>query len=154
MNIFVSVKKIGAKRNSIEPEAFSLPDDFLNKDTCRTVGDFLDAVTEECLPQYNNRQKESTLLHLISSQEIDAMASAGKVSFGAILPAQDRKIQSLKQAVQNTRQCYEDGFFALFVDGKEIGGLDGSASLDSPIHLKENSTVAFIRLTMLAGRMW
>ena len=45
-------------------------------------------------------------------------------------------------------QSYEDGIFRIFMDDTETG------DLSSPIQLKEESTLTFIRLAMLSGRLW
>ena len=42
----------------------------------------------------------------------------------------------------------------VFIDGKEISGQDNSLPLETPLEIHEGSKVSFIRLTMLAGRMW
>ena len=47
-----------------------------------------------------------------------------------------------------TREEVEDGIFRIFIDDTEAGGLS------SPVVLKEETTLTFIRLTMLSGRLW
>lgn len=150
MNILISIKKAGARRNSIENQSFFLPDDFLEGHGTKTIQDFLDAVTEECVAQYKKR-KDSTILKLLTKKEIEDKACEGKVAFDINY---GEKSPSLEQAKHNTRQCYLDGLFALFIDEKEICGLQSSAPLETPVCLHENSSVIFIKLTMLAGRMY
>ena len=52
------------------------------------------------------------------------------------------------EAIVNALQSYEDGIFRIFMDDTEAG------DLSSPIQLKEESTLTFIRLAMLSGRLW
>ena len=52
------------------------------------------------------------------------------------------------EAITNALQSYEDGIFRIFMDDTETG------DLSSPIQLKEESTLTFIRLAMLSGRLW
>ena len=52
------------------------------------------------------------------------------------------------KAITNALQSYEDGIFRIFMDDTETG------DLSSPIQLKEESTLTFIRLAMLSGRLW
>ena len=52
------------------------------------------------------------------------------------------------EAIVNALQSYEDGIFRIFIDDTEAGGLS------SPVVLKEETTLTFIRLTMLSGRLW
>ncbi|MBF1704203.1 MAG: hypothetical protein HXO79_04185, partial [Selenomonas sp.] len=49
----------------------------------------------------------------------------------------------------NARQSFEDGIYRIFVNGEELG-----ETCDTPVTLKENDEITFVRLTMLAGRMW
>ena len=53
-----------------------------------------------------------------------------------------------EKAVRNALQSFEDGIFRIFADGKEL------ESLQEPVSLQEGSELTFVRLTMLAGRMW
>lgn len=162
MNVYVSVKKPGRERNAVEPAAFPLPDEFMEESPARTIGDLLDAVTAECLRRFSARHKprqagaEDGLLRVLSPEEAGRMVATGKISPGAILSGigKSSRIPPLEEAQRNARRCYEDGLFALFVDGKEVAGPDASAPLDAPVRLREGSSVAFIRLAMLAGRMW
>ena len=163
MTVYVSVKKPGRERNAVEATAFPLPDEFMEESPGRTVGDLLDAVTAECLRRFASRcsgkrekGSEDELLRVLSPEETGGMAASGKISFGPLsaLSGTRNTVPPLEEAQRNSRQCYGDGLFALFIDGEEVAGLDQSAPLDAPVCLKEGSSVTFIRLAMLAGRMW
>ena len=52
------------------------------------------------------------------------------------------------EAITNALQSYEDGIFRIFIDDTE------TEDLSSPTGLKEESTITFIRLAMLSGRLW
>ena len=52
------------------------------------------------------------------------------------------------EAIINALQSYEDGIFRIFLDDAELG------ELSSSVQLKEESTLTFIRLAMLSGRLW
>lgn len=148
MKISVNVKSLGARRASVNESEFELP---CTPEDISTVKVFLDLVTEVCVTQYKKRQSESEVLKVLSADQIDEKSLSGKISFGVNY---GKKSPVLNTAQENTRQCYLDGLFALFIDGKEISGQDKSLPLDTPIEIHEGSKVTFIRLTMLAGRMW
>ncbi len=148
MKIKVYVKNAGARRNTVEAEDFELSPDF---DGQCTVCDFLNEITAVCVRQYKKRQAESGILHLLTEKQIEEKSSTGKISFGVNY---GEKSPQLKAAQENTCQCYLDGIFALFIDGNEISGLKSSLPLESPVSVHEGSEVTFIRLAMLAGRMW
>jgi len=147
MKIKVNVKSIGAGHSSVEAQDLEISD--LQFQT--TVGAFLDAITKECVSNYKKRQQENEILKVLTNEIIEDKSAAGKVAFGINY---GRKSPDLKKALENTRQCYLDGIFALFIDGKEFSGLNNSFPLDTPLEIHENSNATFIRLTMLAGRMW
>ena len=132
----------------MEAQDFALPPDLPGE---TTVGAFLDAVTAVCVAQYEKRRQEGDLLRLLTAEEIADKAASGKVSFGAHY---GNTAPDLARAQENTRQCYLDGMFALFVDGKAISSLDASLPLETSLSLREGNSVTFVRLTMLAGRMW
>ena len=147
MKISVNAKNIGARRASVIESDFELP---YNPEDISTVRDFLDAVTEVCVARYKKRQSESEILKVLSLDQIDEKSLSGKISFGVNYGT---KSPDVIKAKENTRQCYLDGIFALFIDGKEISGEDKSLPLETPLEIHEGSNVTFIWLTMLAGRM-
>ncbi|MDY2651448.1 MAG: hypothetical protein SOV79_02450 [Eisenbergiella porci] len=64
----------------------------------------------------------------------------------------DRNFERLQadfeNAVKNACQCFEDGIAVIFLEGKRL------ETLEERIALREDSELTFVRMTMLAGRMW
>lgn len=54
----------------------------------------------------------------------------------------------MEKARVNAVQCFEDGIYRVFMDGR------GLEELDEGIVVTEESVFTFVRLTMLTGRMW
>ena len=54
----------------------------------------------------------------------------------------------MEKAIENALQIYEDGIYWVFVNGEELG------KINDKLDLQENDELTFVRLTMLAGRMW
>ena len=54
----------------------------------------------------------------------------------------------LDKAQRNVALSFQDGLFRIFLNENEL------TDLNQTISLKENDTLIFIRLVMLAGRMW
>lgn len=54
----------------------------------------------------------------------------------------------LLKAQENAIQCFEDGIYRIFLDEEPL------ENLDDKIHITKDSVFTFVRLTMLAGRMW
>lgn len=56
---------------------------------------------------------------------------------------------SLRELIAETAMLgFQDGLFRVFLGDTEL------TELDEKLELQEGDTVTFIRLTMLAGRMW
>lgn len=81
----------------------------------------------------------------MTREEIEDKAEAGKISFGTVYG--DRKAD-FKKAQDNAIQCFEDGIYRIFLDNRPL------ESLDEPIEITGETVFTFVRLTMLAGRMW
>lgn len=97
------------------------------------------------MQEYNQRMEASDLLSYMTKDEIDDRAAAGKVSFGVNYGEHKA---DLRKAQENALQCFEDGIYRIFLDGKSL------EDLDEIISIGEDSVFTFVRLTMLAGRMW
>lgn len=110
-----------------------------------TVKELLTFVVEYCVKAYNSRREKSELLKVLGRDEIRDKAAAGKVHFGANYGGKKPK---LDEAVENALQCYEDGMVVLFIDGNK------TQTLDEKIEITDETELTFVRLTMLAGRMW
>ncbi len=150
MTIFVSLKKPGTRRNAVERQTFVLPDAFLDEGGGKSLGDFLDALTEACYARYQEKASGG-VLRFLSPEDIEEQGSGGRIRFGLL---SGKKAPPLAEAQNNTRQSYLDGLIALFIDGVQLSGPQFSAPLETPVCLKEGSSVVLVRLTMLAGRMW
>ena len=84
-----------------------------------------------------------TLRELIT--EIDDMGRIGKIAFGIVY---GEKKPDVDEAVKTAIQGFEDGLFRVF------RGMDELTELDREEKFNEGDEITFIRLTMLAGRMW
>jgi len=55
--------------------------------------------------------------------------------------------EKIKNARENALRSFDDGLFRIFINDEEV-------LADSKILLNENDSLTFLRLTMLAGRLW
>lgn len=138
MKINVNMKQIGSRKNAVAPQIFELP---VRPDT---VGELIIIITGICVDEYNKKVNSNEIVPMTDDQ-INSMSAIGRFVFGINYSG---KIQDKDAAVKNALQCYEDGLFRIFINDEEAGEADES------INLSENDTLTFIRLTMLAGRMW
>ena len=140
MQVQVNIKRIGKRRNAIETRPYEIGE-------VRDVGELITAFVTAEVARFNERATAGeTALRYLTSEEIADAATVGKVGFGADYSG---KVQDLAAAIANAHQCFTDGIYRIFVNGAELEG-----PLDTPVTLHENDEITFVRLTMLAGRMW
>ena len=97
------------------------------------------------MQEYNQRMEASDILSYLTKGEIDDRAAAGKISFGVNYGEYKA---DLRKAQENALQCFADGIYRIFLDEKSL------EDLDEIISIRDDSVFTFVRLTMLAGRMW
>lgn len=134
--VYVRMKKLGRQKKT---ELAPVP--FLLDEKPDTLKELLISLTERGVMDYNARKEDNRILPFLTKEEITNQAVQGKVSFGL----HGGKEADLKQAVENTIQCFEDGIFCVFAGDMELTGLADR------IPWKEDLIFTFLRLTMLSG---
>ena len=139
MKAYIQVKQVGKRKCSIE----KMPVDFPVAPA--SVQELIEAVVSWQVSEYNDRLQQSEVLQYLTREEVEDKAASGKVGFEVNY---NGRPAAETEAIVNALQSYEDGIFRIFIDDTEAGGLS------SPVVLKEETTLTFIRLTMLSGRLW
>ncbi|ERL26447.1 MULTISPECIES: hypothetical protein [Leptotrichia] len=139
MKIFVNVKQIGKRKNKIDKKKYEI------SEKITTVKELLTEFVTINVNEFNNGFTENDIVPYLTDKKINDLSDAGKISFGVDYNEQK---QDLEKAIENALQSYEDGIYRVFVNDEEMG------EIDCEINLKENDELTFVRLTMLAGRMW
>ena len=140
MQVQVNVKRIGKRRNAIETRPYEIGE-------VHDVGELIAAFVTAEVTRFNARAEVGeTALRYLTNEAIADAATVGKIGFGTDYNGQ---VQDLAAAIENARQSFEDGIYRIFINGEEAG-----ETCDTPVTLRENDAVTFVRLTMLAGRMW
>ena len=139
MKVLVNMKKMGKRRNSITQVPYEL------EGVPHTVKELIEKMVSVCVRNYNKNMENQELLRNLSLKEMEDMTEGGKISFGVNY---GEKQAEERAAVENAWQCFEDGIYRIFYGNKQLRELEES------IELPENSELTFVRLTMLAGRMW
>ena len=89
---------------------------------------------------------KENIFGFLTQEDIDNNAAqTGKVGFGQLYSDQKADVN---KAIDNAIICFTDGIYKVFIDEQEI------EDLDAIININTESSVIFIKLTMLAGRMW
>ena len=139
MRVYIQVKQLGKRKCCIE----KLPVDFSVPPT--NVQELIASIVSWQVSKYNDRLQQSEVLQYLTREEVEDKAASGKVGFEVNY---NGRPAAETEAIVNALQSYEDGIFRIFMDDTEAG------DLSSPIQLKEESTLTFIRLAMLSGRLW
>ena len=135
MRAYIQIKQLGKRKCSIEKIPIDFPVPPVN------VQGLIEAIVSWQVCEYNERLQQSEVLKYLTQEEVENKTASGKVGFAG-------KPAAEVEAITNALQSYEDGIFRIFMDDTEAG------DLSSPIQLKEESTLTFIRLAMLSGRLW
>ena len=139
MRAYIQIKQLGKRKCSIEKIPIDFPVPPVN------VQGLIEAIVSWQVCEYNERLQQSEVLKYLTQEEVENKATSGKVGFAVNY---NGKPAAEVEAITNALQSYEDGIFRIFMDDTETG------DLSSPIQLKEESTLTFIRLAMLSGRLW
>ena len=139
MKVYVNVKQIGKKKNKIDKKEYEI------NEGIKTVKELLTEFVTINVEKFNEGYTENDIVPYLTDKKINDLSDTGKISFGVDYNEQK---QDLEKAIENALQSYEDGIYRVFVNDEEMG------EIDCEINLKENDELTFVRLTMLAGRMW
>ena len=135
----MNIKQVGKRKNSVQEVCYQLASE------PETVEELIRGVVEVCVREYNSRLEASELIRVMTEEELDARAETGKIGFGVNYG--ERRAET-EPAVKNALQSFEDGIYRIFLNDRPL------ERLDEPLHILEEDRLTFVRLTMLAGRMW
>lgn len=108
-----------------------------------TLRDLIARVVRSEVQAFRQRQEDRQMFRALTARQIAAGAEKGKItSGGSEAPAQP---VDEEEAVATACQAFEDGLFLVVIDGEE------EREIDREIHLRPDSQIAFVRLTLLAG---
>ena len=135
MRVFVNMKQIGKRKNVIDKKQYEIADNIV------LVSDLIREFVSICIKDFNQEK----IIDYLLEQDIKDNADVGKIGFN---DRENKNRQDVGKAIENAIQSYEDGIYRIFLNDEEVGALNDS------INLREDDTITFIRLTMLAGAMF
>jgi hypothetical protein len=100
-------------------------------------------VTDE-VNAFNQRQRERRLVRVMSQEEIETGAEVGKVDTGGLDERAPQEAQVV-DSIANALQAFADRFYLVLLDGAPI------ETLDTPLALRADSRLTFVRLVPLIG---
>ena len=133
MVLYMNMKQLGKRRNTVDQVPFTY---------AAAPGSLRELIAETvklCVSRYIEAMNRGEAV--LSNAQIDDMAQIGKIVYG-------EKAPDVGKSIETAMLGFQDGLFRVFLGDTEL------MELDEKLELQEGDTVTFIRLTMLAGRMW
>ena len=137
MKIIVNVKGLSRKK-VIHQEELEL------KDKISTTKDLIIELVKINVEKFNKKIDDKDILSIMTNEYIAEAARAGKIGD----EVHGDKKANLEKALDTAYLAFEDGLYCIFINDEQ------SEKLDDSLNLKDGDIITFIRLTMLAGRMW
>jgi hypothetical protein len=138
----VSGKAVGRRRPLFADWSVPPPDN-LGDGGDVTLRDVIEHVVRAEVAAFQQRQSDRQVLRALTARQIEAAVEAGKVEMGeSEVPAQE---VDPDEAVAVALQAFEDGLFLVVIDEQP------QRELDRQVFLRPDSSITFVRLTLLAG---
>lgn len=135
MRIYAKVKSIGKRKPTLSLQPFDVQQP-------RSLRQLLTEIVQQNVRTFNEEKPFTT--YLLQEQIQDAYEH-GKVGFNHTY--NDTK-QSEEQAITEAILAFEDGIYKVLHNETAV------TTLDDALHVQEDDTFTFIKLTMLSGRLW
>ncbi len=139
MNIKITMKQLGKKRDKISEV------DFLLQNRPTTVEELIKEAVHTCVLSYNERVRKKESVTPLTGAKIEDMSEIGKIAFGINYGGKEADEAT---ALTVALQAFEDGLVRIFHKEEEF------LTLSQEIDVQENDLFTFLRLTMLAGRLF
>jgi hypothetical protein len=138
----ISGKAIGAKKPLFADWSIPFPPEWSGEGGL-TLRELIGRVVRAEVQAFRERQEERRTFRTLTARQIEQGAQTGKIeSGGSEVPLQP---VNEEEAVAIACQAFEDGLFLVVIDDEDY------RKLDREIHVRPDSRVTFVRLTLLAG---
>ena len=137
MKIIVNVKGLSRKK-VIHQEELEL------KDKISTTKDLIIELVKINVEKFNKKIDDKDILSIMTNEYIAEAARSGKIGD----EVHGDKKANLEKALDTAYLAFEDGLYCIFVNDEQ------TEKLEDNLALKDGDVLTFIKLTMLAGRMW
>ena len=137
MKIIINVKGLSRKKVIHQEEV-----ELMNK--VFTTKDLITELVKINVEKFNKKIDDKDILSIMTNEHIAEAARSWKVGD----EIHGDKKANLDKALDTAYLAFEDGLYCIFINDEQ------SEKLDDSLNLKDGDVLTFIRLTMLAGRMW
>ena len=137
MKIIINVKGLSRKKIIHQEEV-----ELINK--VSTTKDLITELVKINVEKFNKKIDEKDILSIMTNEYIAEAARSGKIGD----EVHGDKKANLEKAFDTAYLAFEDGLYCIFVNDEQ------TEKLEDNLALKDGDVLTFIKLTMLAGRMW
>lgn len=137
MHLYINMKQLGKRKNMVDKVEFSY------EKAPESLRELIGETVKLCVADYIDRMDRGEAV--LSEKKIEDMSQIGKIAFGIVY---GEKKPDVQKAIETAVQGFGDGLFRVFLGDREL------ENLDEKVEFAEGNEITFIRLTMLAGRMW
>jgi len=138
MKIIINVKGLSRKKVIHQEEV-----ELINK--ISTTKDLITELVKINVEKFNKKIDDKDILSIMTNEYIAEAARSGKIGD----EVHGDKKANLEKALDTAYLAFEDGLYCIFINDEQT-----TEKLDDSLNLKDGDILTFIRLTMLAGRMW
>jgi hypothetical protein len=141
-SLIITGKAIGSRRPLFADWSIPFPPEWSGEGGL-TLRDLISRVVRTEVQKFKQRQEDRLVFRALTAKQIAEGAEKGKIEMGGSeVPLQP---VDEEEAIATACQAFEDGIFLVVIDGEDY------REIDRQIYLQPDSTIAFVRLTMLAG---
>ena len=137
MKIIINVKGLSRKKVIYQEEV-----ELKNK--ISTTKDLITELVKINVEKFNKKIDDKDILSIMTNEYIAEAARSGKIGD----EVHGDKKANLEKALDTAYLAFEDGLYCIFVNDEQ------TEKLEDNLALKDGDVLTFIKLTMLAGRMW
>jgi hypothetical protein len=138
----ISGRAVGARRPLFADWSIPFPPEWSDEGGL-TLRDLIGLVVRAEIQAFRQRQSDRQVFRALTANQIEAAAERGKIEMGrSEMPQQ---VVDEDVAVAVACQAFEDGMYLIVIDGEE------QREIDREIHVRPDSRITFVRLTLLAG---
>lgn len=137
MKIIINIKGLSQKKVIYKEEV-----ELSNK--ISTTKDLITELVKINVEKFNQKIDNKYILSIMTNEDISEAARRGKIGD----EIHGDKKTNLEKALDTAYLAFEDGLFYIFINDEQTEKIDDS------LNLKDGDVLTFIKLTMLAGRMW
>ena len=109
-----------------------------------TTKDLIRELVTINVEKFNKKIDDKDILSIMTNEYIAEAARSGKIGD----EVHGDKKANLEKALDIAYLAFEDGLYCIFINDEQ------TEKLEDNLALKDGDVLTFIKLTMLAGRMW